>query len=98
MSVEEVNAAENSWSKTTDISDKHYIQYRIRPLLMLHVLDVWDKEKDKEKVNPPREPAVVAWGMAFPKSDYEKTEVTYVVNTTWWSENYGNQEDDADED
>lgn len=98
MSVEEVNAAELSWSKSTDISDKHYIQHRIRPLLMLHVLDVWDKEKDKEKVNPPSEPAVVAWGMAFPKSDYEITEVTYVVNTTWWSENYGNQEDDADED
>ena len=98
MSVEEVNAAENSWSKSTDISDKHYIQHRTRPLLMLHVLDVWDKEKDKEKVNPPREAAVVAWGMAFPKSDYEITEVTYVVNTTWWAENYGNQEDDADED
>lgn len=98
MSVEEVNAAENSWSKSTDISDKHYIRYRIRPLLMLHVLDIWDKEKDKEKVNPPSEPGVVAWGMAFPKSDYEITEVTYVVNTTWWSENYGNQEDDADED
>ena len=98
MSVEEVNAAENSWSKSTDISDKHYIQHRTRPLLMLHVLDVWDKEKDKEKVNPPSEPAVVAWGMAFPKSDYEITEVTYVVNTTWWSENYGNQDDDADED
>ncbi len=98
MSIEEINAAEKSWDKTSDIPDRHYIKHRIRPLLMLHVLDVWDKEKDKEKVNPPAAPSVVAWGIAFPKSGYETTEVTYVVNTTWWAENYGTTEDDADED
>ena len=65
---------------------------------MLHVLDVWDKEKDKEKVNPPAEPSVVAWGIAFPESAHEATEVTYVVNTTWWAENYGTPEDETDED
>lgn len=98
MSPEKINAAKKSWGKTSDISDKHFNLHRTRPLLMLHVLDVWDKEKDKEKVNPPAEPNVVAWGIAFPKSGYETTEVTYVVNTTWWAENYGATEDDADED
>jgi len=98
MSIEETNAAEKSWDKTSDIPDRHYIKHRVRPLLMLHVLDVWDKEKDKEKVNPPSAPSVIAWGIAFPKSGYETTEVTYVVNTTWWAENYGTTEDDADED
>lgn len=98
MNLEEKNAAEKSWDKTSDIPDKRYIEHRTRPLLMLHVLDVWDKEKDKEKVNPPAAPSVVAWGIAFPKSGYETTEVTYVVNTTWWAENYGTTEDDADED
>lgn len=101
MSPEEINAAEKSWKslgKTSDISDKHYNLHRTRPLLMLHVLDVWDKEQDKDKVNPPAESSVVAWGIAFPKSGHEITEVTYVVNTTWWAENYGSPEDDADED
>lgn len=98
MSIEEINAAENSWNKTSDIPDRQYIKHRTRPLLMLHVLDVWDKEKDKEKVNPPAAPSVVAWGIAFPESGYETTEVTYVVNTRWWAENYGTPEDDADED
>lgn len=98
MSVEERNAAEQSWKDTSDIPDWRYIKHRTRPLLMLHVLDVWDKEKDKEKVNPPAEPSVVAWGIAFPESGHETTEVTYVVNTTWWAENYGSSEDDADED
>jgi hypothetical protein len=97
MSLEERNAAEHSQAETSEIPDWRYIKHRTRPLLMLHVLDVWDKKKDKEKVKPPAEPGVVAWGIAFPESDHETTEVTYVVNTTWWAENYGNQEDDADE-
>lgn len=99
MSPEEINAAEKSWKslgKTSDISDKHYNLHRTRPLLMLHVLDLWDKKKDK--VNPPDESSVVAWGIAFPKSGHEIAEVTYVVNTTWWAENYGALEGDADED
>jgi hypothetical protein len=98
MSIEEINAAEKSWDKTSDMPDKHYIKHRIRPLLMLHVLNVWDKEKDKEKANPPAALSVVAWGIAFPKSGYETTEVTYVVNTTWWAQNYGAPEEDTDED
>lgn len=101
MSPEEINAAERSWKlsgKTSDIPDRCYIEYRTRPLLMLHVLDVWDREKDKEKKNPPAAASVVAWGIAFPKTGLSATEVTYVVNTTWWAENYGTSEDDADED
>ncbi|MFY8126422.1 MAG: Z1 domain-containing protein [Hydrogenophaga sp.] len=98
MTLEEISTAENSWKELKDIPDRHYIIERSRPLLMLHVLDVWDKDKDKEKVQPPAAPSVVAWGIAFPESDHETTEVTYVVNTRWWAENYGNQEDDADED
>ncbi|KRC04310.1 hypothetical protein ASE11_04450 [Hydrogenophaga sp. Root209] len=98
MSTDERGAAEREWGAASDIPDWQYIRLRTRPLLMLHVLDVWDKEKDKEKSNSPAESSVVAWGIAFPKSGHETTEVTYVVNTTWWAENYGNPQDDADED
>lgn len=98
MNETEREAAELSWNKSTDISDRHYIQHRTRPLLMLHVLDVWDKEIDKEKQSPPALSSVVAWGIAFPNSSYRTTEVTYVVNTTWWAENFGATENDGDED
>ncbi|RJP69767.1 MAG: endonuclease [Comamonadaceae bacterium] len=97
MSTDERSAAERAWGAASDIPDWQYIGHRTRPLLMLHVLDVWDKEKDKEKSNSPAESNVVAWGIAFPQSDHETTEVTYVVNTTWWAENYGSPQDDADE-
>lgn len=98
MSLDERQAAEKKWEEASDIPDWHYIKHRTRPLLMLHVLDVWDKEKDKEKHHPPAEPSVVAWGIAFPDSGHETMEVTYVVNTTWWAENYGTADEDADED
>lgn len=98
MSTDERKNAENSWDEKSDIPDWHIIRHRTRPLLMLHVIDVWDKEKDKNKEHPPRELGVVAWGIAFPDSDMKATEVTYVVNTTWWAENYGAPEDDTDED
>lgn len=96
MTLEEISAAENSWKEPKDISDRHYITKRARPLLMLHVLNLL--VRDKKEVNPTAVPSVVAWGIAFPESSYETTEVTYVVNTTWWAENYGTTEDDADED
>jgi hypothetical protein len=98
MGNEDKERAKNTWTKDSDIPDYHLNLHRSRPLLMLHVLDVWDKEKDKEKINPPKEPSVVAWGIAFPNSGVKAHEVTYVVNTTWWAENYGMQEDDTDED
>lgn len=96
MSSEERNAADSTWNKSADIPDWHYITHRSRPLLMLHVLDVKDKEMQKSHT----ESSVVAWGIAFPSSKYETTEVTYVVTSTWWSENFGSPEDgsDADED
>jgi hypothetical protein len=98
MGTEERSAAERSWDAASDIPDWHYIRRRTRPLLMLHILDVWDKERDKEKRNPPAESGVVAWGIAFPESGHETTEVTYVVNTTWWAENYGSPEGDTNDD
>lgn len=98
MSLDEIKIAEHSWSEPQDIPDWQYIQHRTRPLLMLHVLNVWDKEKDKDKKNPPSATSVVAWGIVFPKTGLSAIEVTYVVNTTWWAENYGTPEDDSDED
>lgn len=98
MSPEDRSRADEDWTKKSDISDKHIIKYRKRPLLMLHVIDVWDKKQDKNREYPPREPSVVAWGIAFPDSQMKATEVTYVVNTTWWAENYGNLEEETDED
>lgn len=98
MSSDEIAAAERSCDDSSDMPDWRLNQHRSRPLLMLHVIDVWDKEQDKNKEHPPREPGVVAWGIAFPDSEMKATEVTYVVNTTWWAENYGSTEDDTDED
>ena len=99
MTAEEIRRSEESWSSDDgDIPDWRFIHHRSRPLLMLHVIDVWDKNTDAKRERQPREPSVVAWGIAFPNSNRVATEVTYVVNTTWWAENYGNLEEEKDED
>jgi hypothetical protein len=98
MSADELKLAIDTWDKdSSDISDRHFILHRSRPLLMLHVLDVWNKDLDKDKQKPPTEKSVVAWGIAFPTTAYASTEVTYVVNTTWWAENFGVAQEDGDD-
>lgn len=100
MGATALKSATDEWTKAdSDISDKHYIRYRTRPLLMLHVLDVWDQKEDKKREGQPKLSSVVAWGIAFPsKTKYPSSEVTYVVNTTWWAENFGDSKEDGDGD
>ena len=40
---------------------------------------------------------MVAWSISFPSTRLEEERVEYVVNTTWYQEHYGDDEDD-DED
>jgi hypothetical protein len=98
MTDQQRQAAVAGAAKSSNVSDKAYNLKRTRPLLMLHVLDLWDKDKDPDRTGPPKEKNVVAWGMAFPRSAKESNEVTYVVTTKWWAENFGEQEGDVDED
>lgn len=99
LTVDELAGIKQKLNKSEkDVSDKELIENRPRPLLILHVLDVWDKEKDKDKSGEAAISGVVAWGIAFPGTQYPTTEVTYVVNTTWWAENYGPSQDEGDGD
>lgn len=100
MDIELAQMAKDDWhskNKNRTVPDKQYLRYRTRPILMLHVLDILEKDGGGSKFIT--ETDVVGWGIGFPKATaYPSTEVTYVVNTTWWAENYGTSEDDADED
>ena len=61
---------------------------------MLHLLQVKESEIDK----PPRTlDKVAAWGVSFPATKLQGTEVEYVVNTTWWSENFSDDLEESEE-
>jgi len=100
MTEDQIFLAKEEWTKEhgqLTIPDKHYLRHRRTPLLMIHILDI--KEKDEHKNESITEKDVVAWGIGFPsKTNYQSSEVNYIVNTTWWAENYGAPEDDTDED
>ncbi len=68
-----------------------YRKRRIRPLLMIHLIDVQSKAPDVAPDQP-----VVAWGISFPGTNKVEHRVEYMVNTTWLRENFG-EEFDEDE-
>lgn len=94
MSDTEINAAKAAFNERTvsastrkSMSDKDYREFRTSPLLMLHVLKVRYQRQGDSTEHELQD--VVAWGMSFPATTVEDTEVEYVVNTRWWNENFG---------
>jgi len=92
MSDDEIEAARASFKARStsstapkNMSDKDYREFRTRPLLMLHLLNLeYGAESEKRNLEN-----VVAWGISFPYSRLKDPEVEYVVNTRWWNENFG---------
>ena len=94
LTPEQVASAEAAWIKekgSQNFPDRIYRQVRERPLLIVHMLAIGGKDDDLSKSQP-----VVAWSISFPETKLEQKLVEYVVNTTWWRENYREELDDDD--
>lgn len=90
LSAAERTAAEEEFRKEAgnehkSVPDRAYRMHRSRPLLMLHALQpkVYESEACGELG-----PFVAAWGASFTKTEAGVKTVEYVVNTTWWAENF----------
>ncbi len=70
--------------KSPNYPDWAYRGKRTRPLLVIHLLEVLDRQGEPA-VNDP----VVAWSISFPPTRREEKRVGFVVNTTWLREHYG---------
>ncbi|MEI9990203.1 MAG: Z1 domain-containing protein [Rhizomicrobium sp.] len=79
------NILEEEPGKTLNYPDRIYREQRIRPLLIVHLLQI------REMAEP-----VVAWSISFPKTAVEETRVEFVVNTTWMRENYPEEAEDEE--
>ncbi|WP_175794133.1 Z1 domain-containing protein [Burkholderia ambifaria] len=79
-----------------NVPDAAYRSRRTRPLLMLHVLNLFH-QGDENKVSLAK--LVCAWGISFPgsKEKGRGAEVEYMVNTVWWQEQYQEQIEDEDD-
>ena len=84
--------AREGGNPTKKPSDIHFRTVRNKPLLMLHVIDPNQTERQR----------IPAFGISFPVGDYE-TEIEVVANTVWVDQMYDtstdspDQEDDYDE-
>jgi len=77
------------------VSGDIYRRQRSRPLLLLYLLDVRDKESG-EKISP-----VAAYGISFPylknQEERESRTILYDVNLVWWQQHYGEDLEGIDE-
>lgn len=71
--------------------DSIYRKVRDRPLLIVHLLTIGPDGGDLSNQQP-----VIAWSISFPRTEMEEKRVDYVVNTTWWRENYSDELDEED--
>jgi hypothetical protein len=68
-----------------------YRSARERPLLIVHHLAIGEEGDDFSGQLP-----VVAYSISFPQTALEERRVEYVVNTTWWKENYRDEMDEEE--
>lgn len=66
--------------------DLIFRKVRKRPLLVIHLLAIGNKDDDLSGTKP-----VVAWSISFPPTGREEKTITYMVNTTWFREHYGDE-------
>lgn len=72
--------------------DRIYREIRNRPLLIIHLLVIGEKDDDLKSATP-----VVAYSISFPSTGHEERTVEYIVNPTWMQEHYGDWEDEDEE-
>ena len=72
--------------------DRIYRNVRDRPLLIIHLLAIGQRDEDLSKETP-----VVAWSISFPKTNFSEESVEYVVNEIWSRLYFGDDEWDDDE-
>jgi hypothetical protein len=79
-------------NKNKSVPDWKFRAQRKHPLLVLHVLSIDGGEMGHVA------DGVTAWGISFPISKKAGETVGYVVNTTWWREQFGSELDEELED
>ena len=88
----QITAAETEYREASgkdNYPDLIYRKIRDRPLLIVHSLVIGPKGEDLSGQQP-----TIAWSISFPPTAMEEKRVEYVVNTTWWRENYREELED----
>jgi hypothetical protein len=99
LSDEQVNDAEERYREhhsSNDSEERNYPDWiyraaRSRPLLIVHLLAIGNEGDDLSGQQP-----TVAYSISFPQTALEEKRVEYVVNTTWWKENYQEELDEEE--
>lgn len=95
LSSGQIREAEEAYKRGPDSArnfpDRIYRMVRTRPLLVVHLLAIGDRDSDLSSQAP-----VAAWSISFPRSNRPQETVEYVVNTTWLKERQEDEREDDD--
>ena len=82
-------ATEGNVGTRANYPDRIYREVREKPLLIVHLLAIGKVGEDLSLTEP-----AVAWSISFPTTRREEEKVEYVVNTTWFRERYGDEDEE----
>lgn len=85
--------AHNSDSIPSKVTGLYLRKYRLRPLLMLHIINAYTDIKDENSLI---EKNLFAYGISFPNSGPDIEETEYAVNTVYIKNLYEEFEDDEE--
>ncbi len=95
VAEEEYDVRQSRSGSPRNYPDRIYNRARSKPLLVIHLLAIGKEDEDLSHTSP-----VAAWSISFPGTKLAEEKVEYVVNTTWYREQLGddNYDDEFDED
>ena len=95
VAEEEYDAGRPRSGGPRNYPDWIYGRARSKPLLVIHLLAIGKEGDDLSNTSP-----VAAWSISFPRTKLAEEKVEYVVNTTWYREQFGDDDydDELDED
>jgi hypothetical protein len=84
--------------KKFTVPGRIYREKRTKPLLILHLLTMLrPKENENEQEQELHlDEGVLGWSISFPETKKLNKTVNYLVTSTWWKENYGEDFDEED--
>ena len=101
LSEEQIKAAEAQYVKSkteggenidfnsVNYPDWAYRAQRVKPLLIIHLLSIGNKDSDLSSSKP-----IVAWSISFPSTELEEKKAEYIVTSTWLREHFGQDMED----
>jgi hypothetical protein len=82
--------------KKFTVPGRIYREQRKKPLLIVHLLTMLRPKENGKEQELLLDEGVLGWSISFPETKKQNKTVNYLVTSTWWQENYGEDFDEEE--